>query len=55
MLAEPTQPFTVEQIIARASLIIVARAAFDAAAKQLPKARLTLRQGIRVISEKRPS
>ena len=43
----------VEEIVASANLILVAKAAFKAAAEQYPSARLTLRQGIRVI-EKSP-
>jgi hypothetical protein len=43
----------VEEIVATTSLLLVARAAFDAARGQYPGAQLTLRQGIRVI-EKTP-
>ena len=41
----------VEEIVATTSLLLVARAAFDAAREQYPNARLTLRQGIRVIDQ----
>jgi hypothetical protein len=44
----------VEEIVASTSLIVVARAAFDAAVQQYPNARLTLRQGIRVIQKAGP-
>jgi hypothetical protein len=39
----------VEEIVASADLIVIGRAAFEAAREQFPGARLTLRQGIRVI------
>jgi hypothetical protein len=39
----------VEEIIASASLILIGHAAFHAAVEQYPRARLTLRQGARVI------
>jgi hypothetical protein len=45
----------VEQVVASASLIVIARTAFATAREQLPGARLTLRQGIRVIDETGPS
>jgi hypothetical protein len=41
----------IERVIARAANLIVGRRAFEAACRQYPKARLTLRQGIRVIDE----
>jgi hypothetical protein len=41
----------VEEIVASANLILVAKAAFKAAAEQFPGARLTLRQGIGVIEK----
>jgi hypothetical protein len=44
----------VEEIVATTSLLLVARAAFEAARDQYPGAQLTLRQGARVI-EKAPS
>ena len=40
-----------ERVIARAANLIVGRQAHEAACRQYPKARLTLRQGIRVIEE----
>ena len=39
----------IQEIVASTSLLLVARAAFDAAVEQYPDAQLTLRQGIRVI------
>jgi len=39
----------IERVIARAANLIEGRSAYDAARRQYPKARLTLRQGIRVI------
>jgi hypothetical protein len=39
----------VEEIVASASLIMIGRAAFQAAVEQYPRNRLTLRQGARVI------
>jgi hypothetical protein len=39
----------VEEIVASASLIMIGHAAFHAAVEQYPRARLTLRQGARVI------
>jgi hypothetical protein len=41
----------VEEIVASASLIMIGRAAFDAAVEQYPGVRLTLRQGARVIAK----
>ena len=41
----------VEEIVATTSLLLVARAAFQAAREQYPGAQLTLRQGIRVIEQ----
>jgi hypothetical protein len=41
----------IERVIARAANLIVGRRAYEAACRQYPKARLTLRQGIRVIEE----
>jgi hypothetical protein len=41
----------IERVIARADNLIVGRRAYEAARRQYPKARLTLRQGIRVIEE----
>ena len=61
MASEDELPFKVEQwdrdgnrierVIARADNLIVGRRAYEAACRQYPKARLTLRQGIRVIEE----
>jgi hypothetical protein len=42
----------VERVIARADNLIIGRRAYEAACRQYPLARLTLRQGIRVIEEK---
>jgi hypothetical protein len=39
----------IERVIARAANLIIGRRAFEAACHQYPRARLTLRQGIRVI------
>ena len=39
------------EIVANASLIMIGHAAFHAAVEQYPGARLTLRQGIRVIQK----
>jgi hypothetical protein len=41
----------VEEIVATTSLLLVARAAFEAAREQYPGAQLTLRQRIRVIQQ----
>jgi hypothetical protein len=41
----------IEHVIASAANVIVGRSAFEAARRQYPKARLTLRQGIRVIEK----
>ena len=41
----------IERVIARAANLVVGRRAYEAACRQYPKARLTLRQGIRVIEE----
>ena len=41
----------VEEIVASASLVMIGRAAFQAAVEQYPRTRLTLRQGARVILE----
>jgi hypothetical protein len=41
----------VEEIVASTSLLLVARAAFDAAVEQYPGVQITLRQGIRVIEK----
>jgi hypothetical protein len=41
----------IERVIARAANLIVGRSAFEAARRHYPKARLTLRQGIRVIED----
>jgi hypothetical protein len=41
----------IERVIARAANLVVGRGAYEAACRQYPKARLTLRQGIRVIEE----
>jgi hypothetical protein len=61
MATEDELPFKVEQwdrdgnfverVIARADNLIVGRRAYEAACRQYPEARLTLRQGIRVIEE----
>jgi hypothetical protein len=39
----------IEEIVSSTSLLLIGRAAFDAAREQYPGAQLTLRQGIRVI------
>ena len=41
----------IERVIARAANLIVGRRAYEAARRQYPQARLTLRQGIRVIEK----
>ena len=41
----------IERVIASAANVIVGRGAYQAACRQYPQARLTLRQGIRVIEE----
>jgi hypothetical protein len=41
----------IERVIARAANLIVGRSAYEAACRQYPNARLTLRQRIRVIDE----
>ena len=41
----------IERVIASAANVIVGRGAYQAACHQYPQARLTLRQGIRVIEE----
>ena len=41
----------IERVVARAANLIVGRSAYEAACRVYPKARLTLRQGIRVIDE----
>jgi hypothetical protein len=41
----------IERLIARAANLIVGRGAYEAACRVYPKARLTLRQGIRLIDE----
>ena len=41
----------IEEIVASTSLLLMGRAAFDAAREQYPGAQLTLRQGIRVIAQ----
>ncbi len=61
MAADDDLPFKVEQwdrdgnrierVIARAANLVMGRSAYDAALRQYPKARLTLRQGVRVIEE----
>jgi hypothetical protein len=60
MASEDELPFKVEQwdrdgrierVIASAANVIVGRGAYEAARRQYPQARLTLRQGIRVIEE----
>jgi hypothetical protein len=61
MTAEEDLPFKVEEwdregnrierLIARAANLVVGRSAYEAACRQYPNARLTLRQGIRVIEE----
>jgi hypothetical protein len=42
----------VERVIIRADKLIIGLRAYEAACRQYPLARLTLRQGIRVIEEK---
>jgi len=42
----------IEEVLARSSHGIIARAAFDEACIQRPRAHLTLRQGIRTIAER---
>jgi hypothetical protein len=41
----------VEEVMATTSLILVGKAAFCAAVEQYPGARITVRQGIRVIEQ----
>jgi hypothetical protein len=41
----------IERLIARAANLVIGRSAYEAACRVYPKARLTLRQGIRVIDE----
>jgi hypothetical protein len=41
----------IESVIATAANLFVGRGAYEAARRACPKARLTLRQGIRVIEE----
>ena len=61
MATDDDLPFKVEQwdrdgnriegVIARAANLIVGRRAYEAACRQYPEARLTLRQGIRVVEK----
>lgn len=41
----------VEEVVATTSLLLIGRAAFEAAREQYPGSQLTLRQGIRVIAK----
>lgn len=41
----------IERVIARAANLIIGRRAYEAACRQYPQARPTLRQGIRVIEK----
>jgi hypothetical protein len=44
----------VEEVMAIAENLLIARAAFREAVKRYPKAHLTLRQGARVVEEHKP-